>query len=98
MGSEKRLKPRRVVKKFTCTGSPYWEIQVRGLFGWKNEFPAYAGFPDTVYRSEKDAMKEFRRMIDGDSKSGVEEVVATFDGNTVKLMNNDKEKDNGQEE
>lgn len=98
MGSEKRLKPRRVVKKYTCVGRPYWEIQVRGLFGWRNEFPAFEGFPAETFWSEKDAMKEFRRMIDGDSKSGVEEVVATFDGNTIKLIDNDKEKDNGQEE
>ena len=76
-------KSRRVVKKYDVFGKPYWEVQVRGMFGWKNEFPAFDCFPATIFYSEADAMKVFRQLIDGETKIGVEEVVATFDGHVV---------------
>lgn len=58
MSGEKTGK-RRVVEKHFINGKPYWEIQVRGLFGWKNQFPAYGGFPETIYYSKEEALKEF---------------------------------------
>lgn len=53
---------RRVVEKYDCFGKPYWEIQIKGLFGWRNEFPAYAGFPDTIYYTKEDALRAFEGL------------------------------------
>ena len=50
---------RRVVEKHFMNGKPYWEIQVKGLFGWKNQFPADGGFPETIYYSKEEALREF---------------------------------------
>ena len=50
---------RRVVEKHFVNGKPYWEIQVRVLFGWKNQFPADGGFPERIYYSKEEALKEF---------------------------------------
>ena len=50
---------RRVVEKHFINGKPYWEIQVKGLFGWKNQFPADEDSSGRTYYSKEEALKDF---------------------------------------
>lgn len=72
---------RRVVEKHFINGKPYWEIQVKGLFGWKNQFPAYGGFPETIYYSKEEAQEKARDLA---FTSGMDEATTKLEVERVR--------------
>ena len=55
-------KQRRVVEKQTPFGKPWYEVQVKGLFGWHNEFPGFDCFPAKTFDSKEEAIDMLNRL------------------------------------
>lgn len=53
---------RRVVERQTPFGKPWYEVQVKGLFGWHNEFPGFDCFPAETFDSKEEAIDMMNRL------------------------------------